>query len=212
MEFPNNSTVKPELAAQQIQEKKVSAVISSESAKIKKKSGFKKIFELFIAEDLTNVKNHIIRDVVVPTVQNTIIDTVSMLIKGERTSRPTNWSQPSGQIFNYNAQYYNPWNNQSQYNSNTAQINKPVIGAPYDEIEYSTKDAASAVLNELALLANQYKCVSILDLYTASRLSPQGNFTYDDYGWFEKDIMRATIARTFNGGWIINLPKPVSLK
>lgn len=208
MNYPNNS-----MAAMQQKEQKektpIAPVIQEGSAVIKKKSGFRKLIEVFIAEDLVSAKHKLVNDLIVPTIKNGIVDCVSLLVKGERTAKSSVvtsafWGKaPQTQTYNYNAQFANPMANQQV---------RPITVMPYDEIEYLSMQAAKDVLDRISNLAYQYGRVSILDLYNASGMSPQGNYTYDDYGWQAADIMHARITSTFNGHYIINLPKPQSLR
>ena len=69
---PNSNKYKTE------QRKKQEKVVQGKVRR-KKKSEVRKWKDIFISEDVEDVKSYIIMDVIVPTIKNTILDTVSML-------------------------------------------------------------------------------------------------------------------------------------
>ena len=82
--YPNNSHTarerKPEGSSPP--DKKLEKVVSGE-AKTRKKSEVKKFANIFVPEDVENVKSYILVDVIVPGIKNAIADAVSIMLFGE---------------------------------------------------------------------------------------------------------------------------------
>lgn len=73
MDYKSNSNKSKQ--EQKQPEKKVEKIISG-SAKAKKKSEVKKLTDVFISEDISNVKSYIWNDIIVPIVKKAISETV----------------------------------------------------------------------------------------------------------------------------------------
>ena len=74
-EYASNSHKSKEKRSEQVPEKKVEKIVSG-SVKAKKKSGLQKITNVFVPEDVDNVKSYILEDIVVPAVKDIILDAV----------------------------------------------------------------------------------------------------------------------------------------
>lgn len=194
--YASNSNKSKNAAASE-PSKKVNKVVSN-TAKVKKKSEAQKIADVFISEDVENVKEYIVGDVLIPAVKKAISDIVitgiEMLLYGN--TRPRTTGNPS------RVQYQSYWDRQNA--SRAGQANSSgQIGLNYNNITYATRADAEAVLGELLGLIREYGVASIADLYSASNI-PYSNYTYNDYGW--RDL---SIAKTYpvKDGYMIKLPK-----
>ena len=74
-EFKSNSHKTRENRSNTDSDKKVEKIISG-SAKSKKKNGIQKITNVFIPDDVDDVRSYIIEDIVVPAVKDIILDAV----------------------------------------------------------------------------------------------------------------------------------------
>lgn len=177
-------------------EKKVEKVISG-SAKIKKKSGIRKLSDVFISEDAGNVKSYIFMDVLLPAAKKLISDVVTngidMLLYGE-----TGRSKRSGASKVSYGSYYDRRKERRTYSSR---------GFDYDEIIFETRGDAEAVLDTMYDIINQYDVVSIADLYEAAEVTNH-NHTACKYGW--SDLRGSRVDRTFDG-YILKLPRPIPI-
>ena len=75
-EYKSNSHKSRQNQNDDIPEKRVEKVVSG-SVKSKKKNGLQKITNVFVPEDVDDVKSYIFEDIVVPAVKDIILDAVT---------------------------------------------------------------------------------------------------------------------------------------
>lgn len=182
---------------QQREEKKVAKVVTG-TAKTKKKNEVQKFADVFISEDVANVKSYVVMDVLIPAIKKAISDIVvngiDMILYGEagRTKRSSTSSKVS-----YRS-YYDKANDRREANTTKRG------GFDYDSILFNSRGDAEAVLTEMEELISIYGVASIMDLYSAAGL--QCDYTYDKYGW--SDLRSANVVRArMEEGYYIRLPK-----
>lgn len=171
----------------------------------KPKSGLAQFFESFIAEDFGKVKDYVVKDLVLPTLKDTfwtiIVRGSERLLYGEAGHSPKNSKLP---FVNYGG----------LFKSNTSQI--PTGSSTSSNNQYSVDNIiledrgdAEKVLVAMKAYIENYGAVSISELYEFLG-EPMGDFTTTRWGW--RSLNTAGIMRTSNGGYKLDLPKPVSLK
>lgn len=191
----NSHKSKEELKENSLPEKKVEKVISG-SAKVKKKGEIEKFTDVFISEDISNVKSYIMMDVLVPAVKKAISDIVTngidMILYGEsgRTKRNSSATRVS-----YGKVYDREVDSRKDYRSN--------IRNDYDDILFENRGDAEAVLDAMNDIIGQYGVVSVLDLYDLAEVSTN-NHTCNKYGW--RNITGAKAVRV-REGYVLKLPK-----
>lgn len=187
---------------EQKEEKKIEAVVTN-AAKTRKKGDIRKLADIFISEDVNNVKSYILMDVIVPAVKKAISDIVTtgidMILYGEsgRTKKNNTVSNVSWR------KYYD----QSSDRVATSTSNNKYGGVNYDDIVLTTRGDAEAVLDAMNDIINQYGTVSVADLYDLTNV-PNDNFSMNRYGWI--NISGATTERV-RDGYILKLPKAIPL-
>lgn len=176
-------------------EKKVEKVIKG-TAKVKKKS---KLADIFIAEDVKNVKSYVIMDVLIPTIKDAISDIVKggidMILYGE--SRKRSNSTPASTV-----------SYRSYYNSDRKPVERNVATNPYkyNDVIFETRGEAEEVLSKMDEMVERYQLVSVADFYDMAGLSSE--FTDNKYGW--TNIRNAEAVRV-RDGWTIKLPKAMPI-
>lgn len=200
-EYKSNSHKSRE--AEKASEKKLEKVISG-TAKKRKKSEFKKFTDVFVAEDVENVKSYILMDVLVPAVKKAISDIVTngvdMALYGE-SRHQTNKSTASKVSYrNYYDRKEEP-HYHDRYSSNRART-----GYDYDDIILDTRGEAESVLDRMGELIETYKMASVADLYELVGMT--GNYTDNKYGW--TNISTASIVR-IRDGYVIKMPRAMPL-
>lgn len=181
-------------------DKKVEKVING-SAKTKKKSEIQKFADVFVSEDVSNVKSYILMDVIIPAakkmISDVIVSGIDMILYGEvgHTKRSGNGSSKVSY-----RQFYD------KAGKNDSSLIRARSAYDYDNILFETRGDAEAVLSELDELISVYNIASVMDLYSAAGL--QCDYTYNKYGW--TDIRSATVMRV-NNGYVIKLPKALPL-
>ena len=158
------------------EEKKIEKVISG-SAKSKKKGEMQKFADVFISEDVGNVKNYIFMEVLVPAVKKAISDIVTngvdMILYGEtRQKKNSNTTKVSY------GKYYGNSREQEQRSSSYRQSGR--TGFDYDEIIFETRGDAESVLDAMNEIISQYGVVSVGDLYDLADVSTD-NFAVNKY-------------------------------
>ena len=181
--------------------KKVEKVISG-TAKTKKKNGLLKVADIFIEDDVENVKEYIVKDVVIPTIKRTIYEAVTGALDmfffggtGRGSTRST-----ADKI---------SYNNYSRYSSNrnTRTTTRSTTSYSYDDVILDSRGEAEEVLARMDELIDTYGIVSVADFYDLVGVTC--NYTDNRYGW--TNIRNAQVARDRNGGYRIKMPKAMPL-
>lgn len=182
-------------------DKKVEKVISG-SAKPKKKGEMQKFADVFISEDVGNVKSYILMDVLVPVIKKAISDIVTngidMILYGE-TGRTRKAS--SGTKVSY-GKYYDREPDRRRDRSISSRG-----GYDYDDIVFETRGDAEKVLDSMNDIISQYGVVSVLDLYDLADVSTD-NYAANKYGWTDISGCKAIRVRD---GYILKLPRALPL-
>lgn len=187
---PNSNRYKKEL--QKKQYRRVEKVAQGKVRR-KKKTKTSSLKDIFISEDVEDVKSYIIMDVIVPTVKNTIVDVVNMFLFGDTTKRK-----------NSTGVSYNTIRSSSNRNNrrNTSRVNR----YDFDDIYFDTRGEAEKILDRMDDLLDSYNAVTVADFYELAGVTV--NQTDYNYGWI--NLSRASIQRT-REGYIINLPRVVAI-
>ena len=184
------------------EEKKVEKVISG-SAKPKKKGEIQKFADVFISEDVGNVKSYIFMEVLVPAVKKAISDIVTngvdMILYGETRQKNSNTTKVSY------GKYYGNSGDQERRSNNYRQSGR--TGFDYDEIIFETRGDAESVLDAMNEIISQYGVVSVGDLYDLADVSTD-NFAVNKYGWTDIAGCKAVRVRD---GYVLKLPKAYPL-
>lgn len=193
---PNSHKSKVE--TKEIVEKKVEKVTTG-VVKTKKKTGFKKLTDVFISEDAANVGNYIVGDVLIPVIKKAVSDIVTngidMILYGEsgRTKRSTNAT-------------YVSYNDYSRRRDSRDDNRRTRTGYSYDDIILDSRSEAEEVLTRMEELIDQYGMVSVADLYDLVGIT--GNYTDNKYGW--TNIRSAEPIRV-RDGYMLRLPKALPI-
>lgn len=180
------------------EKKKVEKVVTGKTV-TKKKGNVQKFADVFISEDINNVKSYILMDVLIPALKKAVSDIVTngidMLLYGE-TGHTKNRSR--GSKIAYNSIYKD---------SRELLPRRARNDFDYDRIIFNSRGDAEAVLNAMDEMISQYKVVTVGDLYDLADVTTS-NYMINKYGW--TDIRTADVVRV-SEGYIIKLPKPMPL-
>jgi hypothetical protein len=198
-EYISNSHKSKENVEEKSLEKKVDAVISS-PAKTKKKTGLRKLADVFLAEDRENVKSYIFMDVIVPSIRNGIRDVVTngidMLLYGSAGKSKKNATSK----VSYRS-YYEQNDREKRIVPSTKE------GFDYDDIIFASRGDAESVLSALEDIIEQYGVASVGDLYDLADIST-GNYMINKYGW--TNLRSAQVVRG-RDGYLLKLPKALPI-
>lgn len=199
---PNSHKSKEERQETQTAEKKVTPVVTG-SAKPKKKNEIQKFADVFISEDVSNVKSYILMDVLVPAVKKAISDIVTngidMILYGETGRSKKN----SGSKVSYRS-YYDSRDDRNRRDTGVARARD---NFDYDDIIFNSRGDAEAVLTAMEDIIDQFGVVSVGDLFDLADISTT-NYTINKYGWSN---LRSAQVIHVRDGYMIKLPRALPL-
>jgi hypothetical protein len=190
---PNSHKYKAEQAAKAEEKKKITKVIQG-TAKTKKKSGFSMFIESFTNNDLPDVKTYLISDLLVPTIKDAIINTVTMLLTGQRSTRK---SKLNVDRVSYRDFYKSRYDDSPRSKESSARVNYS-----YDDIILDSRIEAEEVYSHMNDVIDEYDMISVGDLLDMVGLP--SDYTDQKYGW--TNISSARVERV-RDGWRLDLPK-----
>lgn len=202
-EYQSNSHLSKERQKEQTEvvgEKKIQKVVSG-TVKTKENKG-RKLTDIFVPGDVSNVKSYVFMDVFVPAVKDLVykilVDSADMILfGGSSASKSKSSSKPS-----YRSYYENKSDRRDSRPATKSRID-------YDDIIYPTRRDAEAVLDEMSDAIDKYQLVTVLDMYDAAGLGGEAPYTADKFGW--TNLRNAEVKRV-RDGYIIDLPKPAAFE
>ena len=167
----------------------------------KKENGMRKLTDIFISEDATNVKDYIIFDVVVPALKKAVYDlivgTLDMSLYGGRG----NSNRPKADRVSYR-----DYNDISRSGNRSGDRTRTASGYSYDDIVVETRGEAETVLSRMDEIMEEYSIVRVADLYDLVGVT--GDYTDNNYGW--TNIRNAKIVHVHDG-YKIDMPRALPI-
>lgn len=179
--------------------KKLEKVVKG-TVKTKKKSGVRKLADIFVAEDVQDVKSYIFMDVLIPTIKNTIldiiIDSATMMFKGDvRRDKKR-----------YGAEYVSYRNYSDRRDDRRYVDSRARASYGHDDIVLESRPEAEEVLTRMDELIETYGFVSVADMYDL--VGKTCNYTDNKYGW--TNLRNAEPIRV-RDGYMLRLPKALPI-
>lgn len=197
MNYKGNSHKSKETGEQSVEKKKVEKVVNGK-VKVKKKSEFRKLADIFIPEDIGSVKDYIISEVIVPAIKKTVSEIVDSVLYPDGNPK----KKYSGGRASY-TRYY-------ERGEEMRRATKVRAGYNCNDITFESRGEAELVLDKMIELVDVYGVASVADLYDLAGISNQSTYTDNKYGW--SDLRTADIIRLMNGeGFMLKMPRPVPL-
>lgn len=201
VDYKSNSHRSKEAEAKE--EVKLDKVVTG-SVKIKKKNEIRKFADIFLSEDISNVKSYILMDVLIPSIKKAIDDIVSngihmLLYNGDR--RGDRRSSVASKI-SYDGYYRDPRDRRED------RPNRARSGFDYEDIIFETRGDAEVVLSAMEDTIERFGSISVGGFYDLAEVSTT-NYAINNYGW--KDLRSATIVPVRGGGYMIKLPRALPL-
>lgn len=194
---PNSHKYKEESRKKQPEEekKKLEKVVGG-AVKVKKKNELHKFADIFISEDVKNVKSYVFMDVLVPAIKKAIVDIVTdgvnMIFYGGVRRVGNGSSIPKVPYSSLSTGKYDP-------RPSDRTVRKTY---DYDNIVFPSRGDAEEVLTHMYDSLKKYGEVSVGDLYDLVGVS--GSYTDYDYGW--TDLRNARSVRV-RDGYALDLPR-----
>jgi len=173
----------------------------------KKPSLSRKVSDVFLGDDMDNIKDYIIFDVIIPAIKDTFFDVItgglSMTLFGTTSRKnPKLYSNKGNTYVSYNSIY-----NSKKETQRPSSISRSRSLYNFDEIILESKAEAEEVLGNMVDLIDDYEIASVGDLYQFLGLPSE--FTDQSYGW--TNLSSASVRRV-REGYILHLPKPELIK
>lgn len=171
----------------------------TKSAAKTKTNEVRKLADIFISEDVANVKSYIFMDVIVPAVKKAIYDVVTngidMFLYGGSGKGKSNSNSSKVSYRNYYERKDGGGYRQSENNTSRNALD-------YEDIVFGTRGDAEAAKQQMIDLIERYGMVTVGDLYEMADLTPP--YTAQSYCW--TDIHNAETQRV-RDGYVLKLPK-----
>lgn len=200
---PNSHKAKAE--ENTLAEKKVEKVISG-TAKVRKKTGARKVADAIISEDASNVGSYIVMDVIVPAIKdvisNIVKDGIDMLLFGGTSRRGSDRRKTNAEYVSYNR--FSDRRDDRRYESRSTVASR----YNFDDITIESKAEADEVLERMDELLDTYGMVTVADLCDLVGISCE--YTDNKYGW--TSLRNAKVVRLRGNEYMLDLPRVTSLK
>lgn len=201
-EYQSNSHKSKEMENKPV--KKVEKAISG-TAKKRKKSEIRKFTDVFMPDDVSNVKSYILFEVLVPKIKKMLhdfgFDALDVIFYGE-----TGRSEPRGTASKISYQNYFDSKRDDDRDRYSTRAVRARNGYNFDDIVFDTRGEAEEVLSRMDELVATYGIVSVADMNELAGTT--GEYTDNKYGW--TDIRNASVVRIRNG-YVIKMPKAMPL-
>ena len=177
-----------------VEKKKIEKVVTG-TVKTRENKG-RKLADVFISEDVSNVKSYVLMDVLVPAIKKAISDIVTngidMILYGGKGSGGS--SRPTSKV-SYRSYY-----------DDRSRRDEPTYGRSrfdYDDIIFETRAEAETVRRQMEDTIARYGIVTVADMYDMAGLTT-APYTSSNYGWVS---LRTAETVHVRDGYILKLPK-----
>lgn len=198
----------PDKSQPAAEQKKHDPVIPKGSAEKVQRPAGKRLMGFLIAENPKELAKDVGRNLVVPRLKSSFEEAFNSLLAGllwGNGARPGN-GIVRGTVLNPNQTVYGGVVNGGVSPQQLAAAAMPVRPAGYQDLKVPTQQFAEALLARLYQDLNEYRMVSIADLYEAANLptEPQDH----KQGWYSLEGAHVEIVRD---GFVLALPRPTRL-
>lgn len=198
--YPANSNASKQEVKPAAEEKRVTKVVKGNVRT--KPNEVRKFADVFISEDINNVKSYILMDVLVPAIKKAVADIVTngieMILYGSTSNRR---NSSSGSKVSYR-NYYDSRDDRRDDRGGS----RTRSGLDYDDFVFDSRGEAEAVLSQMGDIIERFKYVTVADLYDMVDKVPP--FTANKYGW--TSIRNADVVRD-RDGYRLKLPRAMQI-
>lgn len=193
-----------ETAEEPKNKKKITKMVEG-PVKREKKGELQRAVEAFLPEEgVQGIKNHILMDVVVPTIKKIISDTVDTILYGTIGGSNTSRTSINGRS---SYQKYYDQRDANKYSNPNPVLKRSAGGYDFENVILETKGEAMSIIAYMQDTIDEYESVSVADFY--EMVDVTGSYTDYNYGWMDLDSV--PIVQLKKGGWLIKLPRPMKL-
>lgn len=194
---PNSHKSKEEQA---VAEKRVEKLAKG-PIKVKKKNEIRKLADVFISEDVTNVKSYVVMDVLIPAIKKAIVDIVTdgvhmIFYGGARRNGGSRADKVS----------YVDYSRRSYDDRRPSNIQETRTNYSSDQFVFETRADAEEALATMDATVERYGMIRVLDLY--DMVGKTCDHTANKYGW--TSTRNAEIVRV-RDGYVIKMPRALPI-
>lgn len=201
-EYQSNSHKSKEGRAETSREKRAHKVVSGKVTT--KKNDGRRLADIFVSEDVSNVGSYIFMDVLVPAIKKLISDVardgVDMLLYGR-----TGVSGKGKSSSNVSYRKYYDDRRDDRYSGSSSNRNR----FDYDDLGFERRGDAEVVLDHLIAIAEEYGIARVADLYDLADVTAP--YTSNRYGWTKEALRNVHANRSRDGKYILDLPKAMQI-
>lgn len=173
-------------------------------ARVRKQATTTRISDIFVAEDIKSVANHVFSNLIIPRFKVLIVDTITSAARafflGESVIDGSSARRDGSGLIPYDSIYGTKTTVRSSSDKGRSIFR-------YDDLLFDNYGDARLLLDTLDEMIADSGEVSVSDMYAAvDRSCP---YTYEYIGW--KNISSAKIVSDTDGYWI-KMPRPIQLK
>lgn len=192
----------------EVQKDQLPKKVTKSPASLKKDgSKFGEAVGSFIVNDINDIKTSILLDYIVPGLKDLAVGIIDNIFNRNGKYKSFNRSFSGN---DRHTPYGSAYKGNSQRNFGRSMDSRMQQNYDYRELTWQTRGQAEIALNSLWDILDEYKVVSIADLFDIAQCTPPGDASGNSYGWF--DLSGSEVVRTFDGRYCIKLPVAVSLK
>lgn len=198
---PNSHRYKESQKNAESAEKKEIKKVVKGKAKVKKKGEIRKFTDVFLADDLSSVKQFALEEVLIPSIKKLFYDIITggadmLIYKGQ----PGATKKHSGNFISYN-RFSDPRDRHPVAHSSVRSR------FSYDDILFESRGEAEACRMQMCEVIDTYGFVTVADMYDMADLTAP--YTSNKYGW--TNISSADVVRARGGGYVLKLPKALPI-
>lgn len=173
---------------------------------IRKKAFGRRVKDSVIEGSFDAVWEYVFFDVIIPTVQNLLVDTFNESIRGLVYGSSRRASPPAVTSGKTNYKSFYSGVKDSTVEGRTV-VRTPTKKFDFDQFAFPTREEAEEILTNLMLAIEEYGSVTVADLMDRLELN---NRPYTDNNWGWTDLTQAKTVHV-REGWIIDFPEPKAL-
>ena len=195
-EYRSNSLKIRDGTTEQIEDRKINPVVSG-TATTQKRSGLRRFKESIIAEDMNSVGSWILAEVLIPSFKKLLYDVITdganMFIYGKSSSSKSLSTMSKVSYGNFYSKSY----------GDSLRAGSTNNSFDYDNIIFTNRGDAEAVLTGMEDILDQFDVVSVADLYELADVAAP-NWTANKYGWTS---LKGSQVLRCRDGYLIKLPR-----
>ena len=182
--------------------------IAARSGQAEPDKGLKKAVKLFLADDVDDVGEYLVKDLIIPGIKDVFFNFLWALFWGDRRAggsviggnNRTNYSKAS-QVSRIRTI------GQTKKDQQEDEDNAIIRKFDLSNIQFASQAEAKEVLTAMKMYLDEYPTCPVG--YLQELIGESGDFTSEYYGW--TTLGDARIRPTSRGGWLLVLPKPERL-